>query len=40
MHNMSDDEGNLLLVSLVPLEEMADRDEEDKCDKLLITLWW
>lgn len=38
MHNMSDDEGNLLLVSLVPLKEMAVKDEEEKCDKSLITL--
>lgn len=35
---MSDDEGNLLLVSLVPLKEMAVRDKEAKCDKSLITL--
>lgn len=37
MHNMSDDKGNLL-VSLVPLKEMADRDEEEKCDQSLVTL--
>lgn len=34
---------NLMMVSLFPLKEMANRDEEEKCDnsdKSPITLWW